>query len=61
MRMYSPDLNPLPLYAPVRFRHASTPPPNCVRTLWMAPLQQNNLIFSVITIHLGYNQKLSWK
>ena len=52
MGMYSPDLNPLPLYAPVRFRHASTPPPNCVRTLWMAPLQQNNLIFSVITIHL---------
>ena len=27
--------------------------------LWF--LQQNNLIFSVITITLGYNQKLSWK
>ena len=27
--------------------------------LWF--LQQNNLIFSVITINLGYNQKLSWK
>ena len=26
-------------------------------TVW----QQNNLIFSVITINLGYNQKLSWK
>ena len=24
-------------------------------------LQQNNIIFSVITITLGYNQKLSWK
>ena len=51
----------LPLYAHVRFLQDSTPPPTCVRTLWMAPLQQNNLIFSVITIHLGYNQKLSWK
>ena len=27
--------------------------------LWF--LQQNNSIFSVITINLGYNQKLSWK
>ena len=27
--------------------------------LWI--LQQNNLIFSVIIITLGYNQKLSWK
>ena len=27
--------------------------------LWI--LQQNNLKFSVITITLGYNQKLSWK
>ena len=27
--------------------------------LWF--LQQNNLIFSAITITLGYNQKLSWK
>ena len=27
--------------------------------LWF--LQQNNLLFSVITITLGYNQKLSWK
>ena len=24
-------------------------------------LQQSNLIFNVITINLGYNQKLSWE
>ena len=51
----------LPLCAHVRFLQDSTPLSTCVRTLWMAPLQQNNLIFSVITIHLGYDQKLSWK
>ena len=27
--------------------------------LWLLP--QNNLIFTLITITLGYNQKLSWK
>ena len=37
MHTYSPGLNPLPLYAPVRFRHDSHSPPTCIRTLWMAP------------------------
>ena len=39
MRTYSPGKNPLPLYAPVRFRDDSLPPtsPTCVRTLWMVP------------------------
>ena len=37
------------------------PSPTWVRTLLMVLLQQNKLIFNVITIILSYNQSFSWK